>query len=176
MHRVESSLQLEDLDIEEANDLNVVIENSRQTVLETIPEYSGSEDRATKDLGNFDFLSMKQMFLRDITDPTKKIRIARFENELVGQFIYSVKLDNLGRRYGFCYSLYVDSKYRGNGVARGLMEDSLSWFSGWGADYIYAQTHKTNEKARRLFEKFDFVVAGETSRRWEMYELRKSLK
>ncbi|HET9137314.1 MAG TPA: GNAT family N-acetyltransferase, partial [Candidatus Kapabacteria bacterium] len=128
-----------------------------------------------KSLPNFTFDQMQQMIRNDFHDPAKRIVIATIDGVVVGQSLYSVKTDEAGKVYGFCFSRYVKPDFRRKGVARALLADSIKWFQDRNASYILAHTHTGNDKLQSLFKEFGFVLEGPFSNKWEYFTLTKWL-
>jgi GNAT superfamily N-acetyltransferase len=144
-------------------------------VLETIPEFRGSEEIARTHLPNFTMEAMSGMIRADLYDPAKRIMLAIADERIVGQALYSVKTDEEGRRYGFCFSRYVLPEYRRKGIARKLLADALEWFKEKGASYAIAQTHITNIPLQHLFEREGFTISEPQPGPWQYYELKKEI-
>lgn len=141
-------------------ELELVTRRCMTTVLETIPDFQGSEENARARIGNFSFGQMSKMIEQDFSDPSKKIMVAEARGEIVGQALFSIKVDNDGKKYGFFYSRYITPNFRRQGIASALMEYALKWFSDNGATYAVGQTHLTNTNLQNLFVKFGFEMSG----------------
>lgn len=147
-----------------------------ETVLETIPDFQGCEERARSSLSNFSFDQMSRMIERDFSDPTKKIMVAEEDGKLIGQALFSLKTDSDGVNYGFFFSRYIVPEHRRQGIASALLAYALKWFSENGASYAIAQTHLTNDKLQKLFAKFGFDRSGPLDGpAWQYYLLKKTL-
>lgn len=168
-------IRIRPIDQADGDELDLVTRRCMATVLETIPELEGSAEVAHRVLGNFTFEQMRAMFARDFADPDKQILVAEEDGALLGHAIFSLKRDEQGRRYGFCFSRYVDPAARRRGVASALLAAQLGWWRQRGAEYAYAQTHVTNAPLQRLFEKHGFVRSGEKRGNWRYVELHRPL-
>jgi ribosomal protein S18 acetylase RimI-like enzyme len=166
---------IREIDKSSEDELRLVTEQCRQAILETIPEFENNESVARKSLSNFTFDQMQQMIRNDFHDPTKRIVVATFDGALVGQSLYSIKTDEAGTMYGFCFSRYVKPDFRRMGIARALLADSIKWFQDRNASYILAHTHTTNDKLQSLFKEFGFVLEGPFSDKWQYFTLTKRL-
>ncbi len=95
--------------------------------------------------------------LRHLLDPTSAMigRIAEIDGRIAG-FSVSVLHDSSWTTSPTCYleDLFVDPGLRGGGVGRALIQDliDLGRMRGWSQ--LYWVTRATNERARRLYEKF----------------------
>ena len=58
-------------------------------------------------------------------------------------------------------AMWVDPVARGTGVAAELVHAVLAWATDEGADRVHLWVAQTNERARRCYEKLDFVLTGE---------------
>lgn len=157
------------------DELRLVVARCMTTVLETIPEFGGSADAARRILTNFTFDQMHTMISDDLDDPTKRIVVAEANGEIVAQALYSAKTDSEDVLYGFCFSAFVASEYRQQGIATLLLHDALSWFLGMGVVYVVAQTHATNTAAHSLLTNAGFVADGPFDGNWPHFVLRKSM-
>src|ERR1043165_9948652 len=143
-------IHIREIDKESESELRVVTERCMSAILETIPEFESDESLAKKSLPNFTFAQMQQMIRNDFDDPMKRIAVATIEGAVVGQSLYSIKKDEAGQLYGFCFSRYVNPDFRRKGVARALLVDAIKWFQDNNVTYIIAHTHTTNIKLQSL--------------------------
>lgn len=167
---------IREIDKNNPEELRIVTERCMAAVLETIPEFDGQPQKAKEYLSNFSHEEMAAMIRNDFDDDRKRIMVAVIEDKIVGQALYSVKVDTEGKTYGFCFSRYVVPEYRRMGVAASLLEEAIDWFRSQGAEYAVAQTHITNTSLQRLFTKFGFTTSGPFAGSWQYYILRKDLK
>ena len=58
--------------------------------------------------------------------------------------------------------IYVDQKFQGKGIGKGLMEAMLSQSRSKRAPHIYLDVYAENEKAIRLYKKYGFKIIGKT--------------
>lgn len=58
-------------------------------------------------------------------------------------------------------AMWVDPVARGTGVAAELVRAVLAWATDEGAVRVHLWVAETNERARRFYEKLDFVLTGE---------------
>jgi GNAT superfamily N-acetyltransferase len=163
------------LDSQSPDELHLVTERCMETVLETIPEFEGRIELARAALPNFSHEEMSAMIRSDLYDANKRLMVAVAGNQIVGQALYSVKQDEHGVTYGFCYSRYVHPDHRKQGVATALLRDALAWFTAMSARYAIAHTHVTNVALQRLFLASGFSLDGPFEGRWPYYLLKKQL-
>lgn len=146
------------------------------TVLETIPEFEGSAERARALLPNFSFEQMRAMFAASCAnDAHRIIAVLDEQGNVCGYSAYSIKVDAGGNRYGHLFSRGVASSHRRRGIASCLLHDAELWFREEGATYIQAETHTTNAALRALLEKHGFMATGPLDGHWPYYVLRKNL-
>lgn len=167
---------IREIDKDSEAELRLVTERCMSAILETIPEFDGDESQAKKSLPNFTVAQIQQMIRNDFDDPLKRIVVATIEGGIVGQSLYSIKKDDTGLVYGFCFSRYVDPDFRRKGVARELLADAIKWFQDRNATYIIAHTHTTNIKLQSLFKEFGFVLDGPFIDKWQYFTLKKTLQ
>ncbi len=95
--------------------------------------------------------------LRNLLDPASSLigRIAEMDGRVAG-FSVSVLHESSWTTSPTCYleDLFVDPDFRGGGVGRALIQDliDLGRMRGWSQ--LYWVTRATNERARRLYDKF----------------------
>jgi ribosomal protein S18 acetylase RimI-like enzyme len=168
-------MTIREIDKNGAEELRIVTERCMLAVLETIPEFEGSEVLARQALPNFSHEQMSAMIARDFTDATKRIMVVTASDRLVAQALYSRKIDGQGIAYGSFFSAYVVPEARRKGLALRLMEDALNWFAESQVSYAVAQTHVTNQSVLALAERLGFTVNGPHKAAWDYYTLRLDL-
>lgn len=80
-------------------------------------------------------------------------RVARQDGRLVGlaHFLRHAQTD--GQDVCYLQDLFTDPAARGQGVARALIEHVAAWARTGGCGALYWQTHVTNARARRLYDR-----------------------
>ena len=153
---------IRDINPNEHTEIDLVVHRAMETVMETIPEFAGKHEEALKIWSNFTFDQMKAMLVSNYGDPNHRILLVidQHSNSIAGHAIFSVKLDQEGIKYGFCYSRFIHPDYRKRGMASALLQAQESWWIHKGARYILAQTHENNFKLKNLFEKHGFQSEG----------------
>ena len=100
---------------------------------------------------------------------TREMYVTELENQAVS-FVYAAK-DATGRIVGFCSfwrifdelhinNLAVSPAHRSAGVGSALLERVLKDGAALGATRATLEVRRSNEAARRLYERFGFSVAG----------------
>jgi L-amino acid N-acyltransferase YncA len=166
---------IREIDKNSAEELRIVTERCMRAVLETIPEFNGSEALARRALPNFSHDEMSAMIARDFTDATKRIMLATEHDEIIGQALYSRKRDDEGVPYGSFFSAYVVPAHRRKGVSMMLMQDALTWFAESELSYAIAQTHVTNRNVLALAARLGFTSSGPHHGAWDYHTLRLDL-
>ena len=164
-----------EINYESEEELDLITHNCMQTVLETVPEFDGNMDKVRQHFSNFSFLQMRAMIKGNFGHPYHRFLVAtNAQEELVGQAIFSVKEDDQGLKYGFCFSRYVHPKHRRQGIAKELLTRAETWWRKHNISYAIAHTHVTNLKLQGLFEQFGFVKIKKTmDSAYSYYTLRK---
>ena len=98
------------------------------------------------------YLRHSKRTLRDI----ETVRVARVNGEKVGL----VMLKELGKKIGYVYYIAVARKFRGQGIAGKLLDDSLESFFQRGMEEVYASVEEDNEESVRLFASREFKETG----------------
>ncbi len=159
----------------DSEELAIVTRGCMSAVLESIPEFDNSEELARQILPNFTFEQMSEMIRNDFKSSNHRVSIAIVDDVLAGQSLYSIKEDELGNRYGFCFSRYVDPKYRRRGIAFALLQEQMDWFLDHDISHIIAHTHVSNSPLQNLFLKFGFRKEGPIEGPWKYYLLLKDI-
>lgn len=164
-----------EIDYQSSKELDLMTRNCMQTVLETIPEFEGNMEKVRQHFSNFSFEQMRAMIKGNFGHPDHRLLVAIDQKgELVGQAIFSVKQDDEGLQYGFCFSRYVHPDHRRQGIARELLTKAETWWMERAINYAIAQTHVTNIKLQGLFEQFGFEKVKKTDgKAYSYYTLKK---
>ena len=143
---------IRDINSNDHNEIDLVVNRSMQTVLETIPEFEGKSENALKIWPNFTFDQMKDMFVKNYGNPEHRtiLVVDNDSQKVAGHAICSVKKDDNNDKYGFCFSRFIHFDYRQKGLATSLLKEQEKWWKQQGVKYILAQTHETNFKLRGL--------------------------
>ena len=82
--------------------------------------------------------------------------VAKKYGKLLGYCIFMQVADE-----GEIYKIAVDKNVQRQGVGSIILNKTISYLRDLGADNIYLEVRKSNEKAISLYEKFGFVKSGE---------------
>ncbi|WP_372369517.1 N-acetyltransferase family protein [Candidatus Uabimicrobium sp. HlEnr_7] len=153
--------QIRKVDRNDNNAVDLITRRCMETVLETIPEFQGDPQIARRTFSNFTFEEMRNMLVTSLTKPEHEILVAIKEDvqQIVAHSIFSIKKDNKNISYGFCYSRYVNPDHRQQGLGSRLLKEQENWWVQRNAKYAVAQTHTTNIKLKKLFEKHGFIAS-----------------
>ncbi|MCA9537599.1 MAG: GNAT family N-acetyltransferase [Myxococcales bacterium] len=161
------------LDKESEAELDQVTRWCMAAVLETIPEFEGSEAKARVELPNFSFDAMRAMIHADFVRPTHRFLVAvDADGRLVGHSMLSCRVDPQGAPFGYFFSRFVEPDHRRRGLGTRLLDAAVAWFDQRGCQYLLAHTHETNVGLRALFEGRGFRVVERTVKRWPALTLR----
>ncbi len=167
------------IDKQSDSELSLVTKRSMETVLETIPEFKNSEDIARKAFSNFSFNEMREMIKKDFDNKNHMLLLAisKETKDILGHAIFSIKIDDNERKYGFCFSRYVIPEVRKHGIASELLKEQEVFWKNNHAEYIIAQTHHKNVKLQNLFLKHGYQMIGpKEGNHYHYFELIKELK
>jgi [ribosomal protein S18]-alanine N-acetyltransferase len=91
---------------------------------------------------------------------TRRAWVADEETELVG-FVVATSL-TFPDAPGECELelVLVPPRYRRRGIGSALVQSVLAWAHGLGATELWLEVRQSNERAIRLYEKCDFIIAG----------------
>lgn len=62
------------------------------------------------------------------------------------------------QQHAYLGFIYVDSRYRGNGIAREIMDRLIAWGKSKGVSNFQLQVYAENKSAIRAYEKSGFVT------------------
>lgn len=85
--------------------------------------------------------------------------MAKYNGQLIGCIISKVETHRNVRLRGYIGMLAVEEKFRGRGIAKKLINDSLDLMITKHCDEIILETEVVNKKALRLYENFGFIRA-----------------
>tara|TARA_X000000950_G_C13771636_1_gene601274 strand:+ start:185 stop:721 length:537 start_codon:yes stop_codon:yes gene_type:complete len=153
---------IRDIDPKKHKEIDLTVNRAMQTVLETIPEFKGAPENALKVWPNFTFDKMKEMFIKDYSNPDHRtlFLVDTSKDFIIGHAICSIKRDEELNKYGYCFSRYIDPEYRKRGLATKLLKEQEKWYVEKSAKYILAETHENNSKLKGLFEKQGYIIQG----------------
>lgn len=172
------SYQLREIDKNNQKEIDWVTENTMKTVLETIPEFENNAELVLKQFSNFTYPQMRKMIRDDL--PKKDHRLLVVEEQstgnLVGHSIFSIKTNEEGVKYGFCFSRFIAPEHRRKGLAGKLLQLAEEWWVLNGAQYAIAHTHVSNLNLQKLFNKFGFERTGPNQGKGYLYYTLKKVK
>jgi ribosomal protein S18 acetylase RimI-like enzyme len=76
--------------------------------------------------------------------------------EIGGELVGLSMLDRLAPEVGYVFYLVVGLAYRGRGIGRELLADSIERFRAEGAEVVYGAVQADNAASRALFRSFGF--------------------
>jgi len=76
------------------------------------------------------------------------------DDKLIGHIWFGQQDEN--RQKGFIDELYVESKYRKNGIATVLIDEAISWMKGKNCLSIELDVKTQNKAATKLYQKIGF--------------------
>lgn len=103
-----------------------------------------------------DRLSLRS-FRRLLRAPSAECRVLRDGAETVG---YALLLFRAGARVARLYSVAVDRRFRGRGLAAALLGDAERVARRRGADRMSLEVREDNDAAIRLYERLGYVLKG----------------
>ena len=95
------------------------------------------------------------MILSEILMPDSFYRLLSVDDKVVGYCCYSHVLDEL-----HIMNIAVHPDHRGNGFGNLLVEKIISDGKDLGVSAITLEARESNAPARRLYEKYRFILAG----------------
>jgi ribosomal protein S18 acetylase RimI-like enzyme len=158
----------------DALELAAVTRMCMETVLETIPEFGGSEATARAHLPNFSFDEMRAMLTTGAASENQRIlAVVADGGEVVGYSLFSVKTDDRGVTYGYLFSRRVAPPHRRRGIATRLLGEAHAWFRSRGARYARAETHASNRALQSLLGRHGYLAHGPYEAAWPYVVLEK---
>ena len=98
-----------------------------------------------------------------IDNPQKVIFFAEVNGKPVGQ----IKVVPWWNKFAYIEELVVDTKFRGQGVGRALMNRAIAWAKEQKFPGITLETQDNNVPACKFYEKCGFVLGG-----FDLYAIR----
>ncbi len=126
-----------------------------EPVTKVTAEIQEAIKRLTPKIGN----NYKPLHDEDIAEmvasPNTTIIIARFDQKIVGMITLLVyRIPYVKKAY--LDDLVIDEEYRGNGIAKQLMQKAMDLAKEKGASYIDLTARPRREEGNSLYEKFGF--------------------
>lgn len=94
-----------------------------------------------------------------LDDPDVVVLVAEHEGRVIGYTFAAIEgydYKSLRGPAGLLHDILVDSDYRGQGIGRRLLDETLSALQSKGARQIVLSTADRNESAQRLFTRMGF--------------------
>ena len=122
------------------------------------------QDEKQYDEGINDKFVVTNMYENYIEDKTKLILVAEEDNKIVG-YLYG-KLEDSDETYKYKVALldalYVTKEYRKKGIADALINEFKNWAKLNNVDLLKVNVCSKNIKAKKLYEKHNFITHSET--------------
>ena len=74
---------------------------------------------------------------------------------IIATFFKPLRISKFARK-GYVSNLYVQKKYRNNGIGKKLLYASLKWMKGNNVKYISLEIHLENKTALKFYRKYGF--------------------
>lgn len=120
-------------------------------------DYKSVKDLLTKEEMIYPRQYTLQRFSKAITVNNKYSFVEERDGKVVG---FITGFDDGGAFFGYMGRLVVDPKYRGRGIAKGLIKKSLSEFKSQGVQTVFVGIHKTNKASKSLVKKLNAKDGG----------------
>ena len=102
-----------------------------------------------------------QEFYEKFVDNDNEIILVARDNDIILGYVYGFIQDNgnlFNNKIAQLDALFVKEQYRGNGIARSLMNEFINWAEEKGAAYIELSVCKDNTNAINLYENEGFSI------------------
>ncbi len=106
------------------------------------------------EMGRVTFEARKQELLTKSTNGTLQIELVSTASDAI-DIAYCVSTVSAGGR-GEIDSLFVDARFRGQGIGSELIRHALTWLDGMGAMTKVVSVAYANEEALALYRRFGF--------------------
>ncbi|MGY8685471.1 GNAT family N-acetyltransferase [Bradyrhizobium sp. UFLA05-153] len=170
-----AAFKLRPLNEGSAAEIDLIVARTIDTVLETVPEFGGSQARAVALIPNLTHAQMREMYVRDFPKPTHNFLVAEANGVVIGHSIYFLRLPEGAAPFGYLFTRFVTPSWRRRGVGSGMLAHTLAWFREVGATLVSAHTHPTNTAERGLLESAGFGLVERLSAPWESLHYRLDL-
>ncbi|WP_374703099.1 GNAT family N-acetyltransferase [Neobacillus cucumis] len=137
------------------------MEKDAKQLSEVRVQIDGETENMDREKGEayIDEHGFKQIIKNDTESPNNLFLVAEVDGKVVGfsRCVGSqLKRSSHKVEFGVC----VLKEYWGYGIGRSLLEESLQWADANSIKKVTLNVLETNEKARRLYEKYGFEVEG----------------
>ncbi len=95
----------------------------------------------------------QSLFMSELHNPLSVSKVAKADGKIVGYICFSQVLDE-----GHVLTLAVHPEFRRCGIASVLLQHALDLLKTNGCRHVFIEVRGSNEKARRLYERFNFKV------------------
>ena len=95
------------------------------------------------------------LFYNEIFKTIALPRLARINGKVVGYLCANVIIDE-----GHILNLAVHPEYRGRGIASRMIQEILETLRADNCRSVFLEVRVSNEEARKMYEKFGFVLLG----------------
>jgi len=163
---VSPALRVRPLDPAKEQEIELVAQRMRSTLIEVLGEQQGTA------LYTLEWLRERVRFHLDPAQSEASILLAQLDEEIVGQSIVRRERDDEGRELGLMSTIYVVPEQRRAGVASALVDEVEAWMRARGLDRAATNTGKHNERLIRLMEARGYAITTRTS---DMVQLSRSL-
>lgn len=107
-----------------------------------------------------EFLARRRQALREaVRDPAQTVLVLEEGSQLVGFVWLVLEVDLAGRRRGEVAAVYVEPRWRGQGLGRRLMEEAEAVFRAWGCESVFLMVTASNEVAVNLYRSLGYAVS-----------------
>lgn len=113
------------------------------------------------------FLSAKytpEVFRAELADPRTHYRLAIEGDEIIGYCktggAFDLPVEREARSVEL-HRLYVQTRVKGAGVAKALMDEALDWARAQGAQAMYLSVWENNHRAQAFYRRYGFEHVGE---------------
>ncbi len=109
---------------------------------------------------NSDIETIKTNFLNVINNRNTKILVIKFKNNVAGFIKYDIieELFSKGKPYMFLSNLCIESKYRGNGLSKKLLERVEEDARKRNCEYIFLTCGNQRYCAHNLYKQLGYTI------------------
>lgn len=102
-------------------------------------------------------VKIKNFYINYIEKENYQIFLCEEEKNIVG-YIYII----INNKTAKIDALYIEEKYRNQGIGANLIESALSWIKEKNIKNIELNVLTQNKQAKKLYEKYGFITFKET--------------
>ena len=160
-------MRIREIDPASADEVRLVAERMRQTLVEVLGEQKGAA------LYSMEWLVQRVNWHLDAEQTTARVYLMEGpDGQITAHAIARIERDGAGKPYGYFSTVFVEPDSRNQGHASALIRQVESWLRVMGMPVVVYNTGANHSKVIRLFERHGYEITHRTP---DMVQLSKAL-